>query len=273
MPRKPVSKPKTQHGNGNTQDPYPHFGAPTPEQCRSVRDSLLSLHGFPAEFAEFRRSRLESGPQSESESESVLDGVVITLLSQNTTDANSRKAFQRLKSAFPTWDEVLDAESDALEDAIRCGGLARTKAARIKALLQTLKLKGNNKNGLGLCLEYLRDLPVHTVKAELSQFKGIGPKTVACVLMFYLHKDDFPVDTHVFQITKAIGWIPRTATRETAYLHLNNTIPNELKFDLNCLLVTHGKLCRSCKQQHNKSLDNSSALCPLVAYANVNKQE
>ncbi|KAJ3700627.1 hypothetical protein LUZ61_004332 [Rhynchospora tenuis] len=261
MPRKPKPKNSTQASTGS-QDPYPQFVAPTPDQCRSVRDSLLSLHGFPAEFAEYRRIRLESGPQSES----ILDGLVITLLSQNTTDSNSRKAFQRLKSAFPTWNQVLDGESDVLEDAIRCGGLARTKAARIKNILKTLK----EKKG-GLCLEYLRDLSIDNVKAELSQFKGIGPKTVACVLMFFLHKDDFPVDTHVFQITKAIGWIPRTASRETAYFHLNNRIPNELKFDLNCLFVTHGKLCRSCKQHDNQSLQNSSALCPLVGYANVNK--
>lgn len=77
----------------------------------------------------------------------------------------------------------------------------------------------------------------------------------------------------VFQITKGIGWIPTTASRETAYLHLNKRIPNELKFDLNCLFVTHGKLCRSCKQQDNKTMDNSSALCPLVNYTYVNRQE
>ncbi|XP_078175242.1 DNA glycosylase superfamily protein isoform X1 [Carex rostrata] len=268
MPRKPKSKTKTQAiAPSGSKDPYPQFDAPTPDQCLSVRDSLLSLHGFPKEFAEFRRIRHEPGLQSES----VLDGLVITLLSQNTTDSSSRKAFERLKSAFPTWNQVLDAESDVLEDAIRCGGLARTKAGRIKSILKTLKEKKGD-----FCLEYLRGLSIEVVKTELSQFKGIGPKTflqVACVLMFYLQKNDFPVDTHVFQITKGIGWIPTTASRETAYLHLNKRIPNELKFDLNCLFVTHGKLCRSCKQQDNKTIDNSSALCPLVNSTYVNRQE
>ncbi|XP_078175247.1 DNA glycosylase superfamily protein isoform X5 [Carex rostrata] len=246
MPRKPKSKTKTQAiAPSGSKDPYPQFDAPTPDQCLSVRDSLLSLHGFPKEFAEFRRIRHEPGLQSES----VLDGLVITLLSQNTTDSSSRKAFERLKSAFPTWNQVLDAESDVLEDAIRCGGLARTKAGRIKSILKTLKEKKGD-----FCLEYLRGLSIEVVKTELSQFKGIGPKTV-------------------FQITKGIGWIPTTASRETAYLHLNKRIPNELKFDLNCLFVTHGKLCRSCKQQDNKTIDNSSALCPLVNSTYVNRQE
>lgn len=81
----------------------------------------------------------------------------------------------RWKPNFPIfcWSEVLDAESDVLEDAIRCGGLARTKAGRIKSILKTLKEKKGD-----FCLEYLRGLSIDVVKTELSQFKGIGPKTV-----------------------------------------------------------------------------------------------
>ncbi|KAF2314721.1 hypothetical protein GH714_030160 [Hevea brasiliensis] len=130
--------------------------------------------------------------------------------------------------------KVLAAESKCIENAIRCGGLAPTKASCIKNILSSL-LEKNGK----LCLEYLRDLSVEEIKAELSHFKGIGPKTVSCVLLFQLQLDDFPVDTHVFEIAKAIGWVPGVADRNKAYLHLNQRIPNELKFDLNCLLFTH----------------------------------
>ncbi|KAJ3694902.1 hypothetical protein LUZ60_000279 [Juncus effusus] len=264
MPRKPKRKPSpssdAKSRKNESSDPYPDFLSPTPEQCLSVRDSLLSLHGFPLEFAEYKRIRTEPGSQQES----VLDGLVITLLSQNTTDSNSRKAFQRLKSAFPSWDQVMEAESNELEDSIKCGGLAPTKAARIKTILKTIKEKKGE-----ICLEYLRSLSINEIKRQLSQFKGIGPKTVACVLMFYLQKDDFPVDTHVFQITKGIGWIPKTSSRETAYLHLNKRIPNGLKFDLNCLFVTHGKLCNLCTKRKQKEKLNTS--CPLVSFTNFRK--
>ncbi|KVH89123.1 DNA glycosylase [Cynara cardunculus var. scolymus] len=74
-----------------------------------------------------------------------------------------------------------------------------------------------------LCLEYLRDLSVDEIKMELSRFKGIGPKTVACVLMFNLQQDDFPIDTH---IAKAIGWVPIEANTKRTYLHLTTRIPN-----------------------------------------------
>jgi endonuclease-3 len=69
--------------------------------------------------------------------------------------------------------KVHDAETKDLENAIRCGGLAPTKASCIKNLLRCL-LERKGK----LCLEYLRDLSVDQIKAELSVFKGIGAKTV-----------------------------------------------------------------------------------------------
>ncbi|XP_031250913.1 putative DNA glycosylase At3g47830 [Pistacia vera] len=261
------------------QEPYPTHTRPTPEECRAIRDDLLALHGFPQEFVKYRNQRLNRKPTAESDpfsdgvksepldddglDESVLDGLVKTLLSQNTTEVNSLKAFASLKSEFPTWEDVLAAEQKCIENAIRCGGLAPTKASCIKNILSCLhQSKGK------LCLEYLRDLSIDEIKAELSRFKGIGPKTVACVLMFHLEQDDFPVDTHVFEISKAMGWIPAMADRNKTYLHLNQRIPNELKFDLNCLLYTHGKKCRNCikkggNQKRKESQDNP---CPLWNY-------
>ncbi|URD85124.1 lipase class 3 family protein [Musa troglodytarum] len=175
---------------------YPDHPVPTPEQCRDVRDALLAHHGFPEEFTKYRKSTTSPlGAETAVDGvagETVLDGLVSTLLSQNTTESNSRRAFESLKSAFPTWEHVLAAESKLVEDAIRCGGLAATKAARIKSILRALKEKRGQ-----ICLEYLRHLSVDEVKTELSTFKGIGPKTIACVLMFHLQRDDFPVDTHV----------------------------------------------------------------------------
>ncbi|KAL5200681.1 hypothetical protein ABZP36_021884 [Zizania latifolia] len=191
MTRKPKRKPPV----SLSPEPYADHPSPSPAQCLAVRDALLEFHGFPEEFSPFRLLRLGHSPEDTdgppSPPPSVLDGLVTTLLSQNTTDAISRRAFASLKAAFPTWDQVVDEEGKRLEDAIRCGGLAATKAARIKAMLRAVRERRGK-----ICLEYLRELSVDEVKSELSRFKGIGPKTVACVLMFYLQKDDFPVDTH-----------------------------------------------------------------------------
>lgn len=101
-----------------TEEPHPSHHKPTPDECRSVRDELLALHGFPAEFLKYRHQRLiKTEPTIDAKSEplnnnyddgeeSVLDGLVKTVLSQNTTELNSQKAFASLKSAFPTWEDV-----------------------------------------------------------------------------------------------------------------------------------------------------------------------
>lgn len=72
----------------------------------------------------------------------------------------------------------------------------------------------------------------------------------------------------VFEISKAIGWVPTAADRNKTYLHLNQRIPKELKFDLNCLLYTHGKLCRNCikKGDNRQRKESAGNLCPLLNY-------
>ncbi|KAL6541948.1 hypothetical protein OROGR_011434 [Orobanche gracilis] len=191
-------KPTVDRGGATPGSPFPDHPRPTPEECRSVRDDLLSLHGFPLEFIKYRNQRLKAKSQlSDSdklgsslndgevdERENVLDGLVKIILSQNTTELNSERAFASLKSAFPTWQDVyvLAAESKCIENAIRCGGLAPTKSSCIKNLLSHLLEKRGK-----LCMEYLRELSIDEVKAELSLFKGIGPKTVILFLILYDH--------------------------------------------------------------------------------------
>ncbi|KAH9619576.1 hypothetical protein KSS87_023541 [Heliosperma pusillum] len=256
-------------------EPYPSHSRPTPEECLIIRDELLEMHGFPEEFAQFRKDRQMSELSSSNlvngslksecnvEKLSVLDGLVSTILSQNTTDVNSQRAFASLKAAFPTWENVLEADQKLLENAIRCGGLAPTKASCIKNLLRCLQ----EKRGM-LCLEYLRNLSIDEVKSELSSFKGIGPKTVACVLLFHLQLDDFPVDTHILQIAKTLRWVPEVADAKKTYVHLNQRIPKELKFDLNCLLFTHGKMCNRCSTKVGKrdKKENVGKPCPLLSH-------
>lgn len=101
-------------GSFNDNEPFPDHSQPTPEECRAVRDDLLALHGFPKEFIKYRKQRsldhieYEDDDISGAESctESVLDGLISTILSQNTTEANSQRAFASLKSSFPTWECV-----------------------------------------------------------------------------------------------------------------------------------------------------------------------
>ena len=73
-------------------------------------------------------------------------------------------------------------------------------------------------------------------------------QTISCVLMFAMERPEFPVDTHVWHITKKLGWVPPTCSRESCYEHLNSRVPDIFKFQLHVLLVDHGKQCKACSK-------------------------
>ncbi|HYM16754.1 MAG TPA: endonuclease III [Dehalococcoidia bacterium] len=144
--------------------------------------------------------------------------LVLTILSQNTSDANSGRAFARLLEAFPSWDAVASAPLPALIAAIQPGGLAPTKAPRIQAVLRDIK----ERTGGSFDLSFLGELPLQEARDWLRALHGVGPKTVACVLLFALGRPAMPVDTHVFRVAMRLGLIPeripvvrRTPPRES----------------------------------------------------------
>ncbi len=170
-----------------------------------------------------------------------LDGLILIILSQATNDVNCDRAFSGLKAAFPTWDACLGATVSAVADAIRSGGLANQKAARIRQLLREIQAERGS-----LDLGFLHALPARDCEAYLSKFHGVGPKTVACVLVFFLDKPAFPVDTHVFRICKRLGWIRPKANPDEAHRVLHDLVPDDCKLDLHVNLIAHGRLtCRA----------------------------
>ena len=92
-------------------------------------------------------------------------------------------------------------------------------------------------------------------------------QTISCVLMFAMERAEFPVDTHLWHITKKLGWVPSTCSRESCYEHLNNRVPDEFKFALHVLLVDHGKVCKACsKGGGRKSGDKEYEVCVYLKH-------
>ncbi len=141
-----------------------------------------------------------------------LDSLIGTVLSQNTTDANSHRAFERLKERFPRWDDVLAARPRRIAGAIRSGGLGEIKSRRIKQILREIERERGELN-----LSFLRRRPVPEARDYLTGLPGVGPKTAACVLLFSLGKPAFPVDTHVLRVSKRLGLLPPRTTMERAH--------------------------------------------------------
>ena len=169
-----------------------------------------------------------------------VEGLVRTILSQNTSDTNSGRAFDSLVERFGDMDRVRKAPARSIEVAIRAGGLAKTKSVRIKRILEEIHRREGSLN-----LDRLSSLPPLVALAELTAFAGVGAKTAHCVLLFDLGMPVFPVDTHVLRISARLGWIPERTSMEKAHVRLNEIVPHRLAHALHVNLIQYGReICR-----------------------------
>jgi endonuclease-3 len=162
--------------------------------------------------------------------------LVLTLLSQNTSDTNSGRAFSRLLQRYEDWQAVAEAPVNEIEDTIRPGGLAPTKAPRLKAMLAEIKQRTG-----GFDLRFLEDLPVDQTREWLRTLPAVGPKTAACVLLFGLGKPGLPVDTHVYRVAVRLGLVAAKLTPEKAQEQLEAQIDAEDHYRFHILLIRHGR--------------------------------
>lgn len=169
--------------------------------------------------------------------------LVSTILSQNTSDTNSRRAFSSLRQNFGNWEGVAVADVEEIANSIRSGGLADIKAARIKLTLREILEKRGN-----LDLGFLNDLPLPEAKAWLRHLPGVGPKTAGCVLLFSLGRPALPVDTHVYRVSKRLSLIDFRVSADKAHELLENMVPAEEIYQFHVHMVEHGR--KVCKAQY-----------------------
>jgi len=172
-----------------------------------------------------------------------VDELVRTILSQNTTDKNSLKAFAVLKNAFRSWEGLRRAPTARIERLIRHAGLANIKAGRIKEALVEIKRREGRIN-----LSRLKGLSVQGAIEYLRSLKGVGPKTAACVLLFSFGKPVMPVDTHIFRVTKRLGLVPNHLSIEEAHRLLSVIVPKDLIYEFHLCIIEHGR--KTCKAQN-----------------------
>jgi endonuclease-3 len=188
---------------------------------RAIRDRLRLLYGQPI-------NEPHGHPIAE---------LVCTVLSQNTSDSNRDLAYGRLRERFPTWEQVRDAPVSELVEAIRPGGLANTKAPRIKAILARL---GDHPD-----LDWLANAPRDPAIDFLTSLPGVGRKTAACVLIFAFGRPEIPVDTHVHRVGQRLGLLPEGVSFDEAHGEIRRVIDPADAYELHINLIRHGRaLCR-----------------------------
>ena len=178
----------------------------------------------------------------------LLDVLVQTILSQNTNDQNRDRAYQRLKSRFPRWEDILSGKRKVVVEALRPGGLARQKAKRIVDILQWLRKREGK-----VSLAFLKRMGEEEIKETLGGLKGIGPKTAHCLLLFGLGREAFPVDTHILRVGKRLGFIPEEIDAEKAHAWMHPLVPKGKALSLHVNLIRHGRFV--CKPKNPRCSD------------------
>ena len=170
-----------------------------------------------------------------------LDELVMTILSQHTSDVNMFRSFGSLKERYLTWEEVLEAPQDELALVIKSSGMYNLKAKRIQATLREIHTRVGK-----LDLTLLETMELDEAKKWLTSLHGVGPKTAAIVLLFSFERSVLPVDTHVWRVTKRLGLIEQRVSREKAHVLLEQIMPSSCIPSLNKNLVRHGReVCRA----------------------------
>jgi endonuclease-3 len=168
-----------------------------------------------------------------------LDGVselVSTILSQNTNDGNRDLAYARLRAAFPSWEAVRDAKTEAVIDAIKPAGLANQKGPRIQKALRRITQERGELN-----IDFLAQLPLAEAKQWLLSIDGVGPKTTAIVLLFCYAMPAFPVDTHVHRVTGRLGLRDEKLSADDTHDLMEQLCPPRAQGPFHINLIRHGR--------------------------------
>jgi endonuclease III len=185
----------------------------------------------------YRRLSKRFGPLTPPVGRDPIDELILTVLSQNTSDVNRDRAYLAMRERYPTWDALSEADPRELAETIRPGGLSATKAPRIVAILREIR----EREGGSLDLSWMRRASSKRVGDYLLSLPGVGPKTAACVLAFSLGRPALPVDTHVYRVSQRLGFYDRRTDAAGAHRVLELAVPARLRVRMHVGLIRLGR--------------------------------
>ncbi len=171
-----------------------------------------------------------------------MEELILTVLSQNTSDVNRDRAYAAMRHRFPTWEALAEANPTELASSIRPGGLANIKAPRLLGILHEIQ----DREGGTLDLSWMRGATSSRVSEYLTSLPGVGPKTAACVLAFSLGRLALPVDTHVHRVARRLGFFDERTDSAKAHRVMEDLVPARLRVRMHVGMIRLGRtICRA----------------------------
>ena len=167
--------------------------------------------------------------------------LIMTILSQRTTEANEALAFKRMWEHYGSWEAIRDADIDKLTELVSPSTFPEAKADNIKATLKQIIDEQGSAS-----IDFLEDLSVEEGLKWLLSLPGVGIKTASLVLLFNFSKKVIPVDTHVHRVSLRTGLLPQKTSASKAHQLLLDILPDDphILFNFHVTCLRHGqKLC------------------------------
>jgi endonuclease III len=176
-----------------------------------------------------------------------LDELVFIILSQMTTHQSFERVFNRLKDFLPSWDAVCSLPLSKLKRLIKDAGLSNLKAPRIRRILQQLR------SDFGcVTLEPLRGMSTSRAEDYLTGLPGVKKKTAKCVLMYSLHRQVLPVDTHVLRVARRLGLVSHRHIGDAVHAELEQVVALRDRYGFHVNTLAHGRaVCRATNPRCN----------------------
>ena len=184
--------------------------------------------------------------------------LVITIISQNTADTNTARAFENLSKQFEVTPQALSqAETSKVEACLHVGGLYKSKAKTIQTVSKIILEKFHGS------LKPILSLPLEEARKTLMELPGVGPKTADVVLLFSANQPTIPMDTHVNRVSKRLGLAPANGGYEEVRSSLQSLFDPKDYLAVHLLLIAHGR--KTCKARHPRCHE-----CPVYDYCPSN---
>jgi len=163
--------------------------------------------------------------------------LVVTILSQNSTDRSAGRAFEKLEEAIGgiSPEKLSAAPVQRIRNAIAMGGLQWHKAPALRQLSRTIleQYAGD--------LDQILSKPFDEARELLMDLPQVGPKTADVLLVTSAGQPTIPVDTHVDRVSRRLGLAPLKGGYEKVRASIQSLFPRIKYHQVHLLLIAHGR--------------------------------